>query len=110
MKRTLSVLAVTVASAWSLAACSQMAETQSNGLSGIQSASELQCSQAIRDYTQAVDNFSILEGRAPKDETELVPKYLALVSGAASIESVLSCCCTEGDASTAAVSRFRRSR
>jgi hypothetical protein len=76
MKRTLTVLAVVTASLWSLAGCSEMAKTQSNGLEGIQGASELQCNQAKRDYEQAVDNFSILEGRAPKDENELVPKYL----------------------------------
>ena len=80
MKRNLTVLAAVTASLWSLTACSEMAKTQSNGLDGIKGASELQCNQARRDYEQAVDNFSILEGRMPKSEAELVPTYLRAAS------------------------------
>jgi hypothetical protein len=80
MKRNLTVLAAVTASLWSLTACSAMAKTQSDGIAGIKGASELQCNQARREYEQAIDNFSILEGRPPKDETELVPKYIMGVS------------------------------
>ena len=80
MKRNMTVLAAVTASLWSLAACSEMAKTQSNGIEGIKGASELQCNQARREYEQAIDNFSILEGRPPKNETELVPKYIMGVS------------------------------
>jgi hypothetical protein len=73
----LTLLAVGLAS---LTACSQMSETQSNGIGGIQGASELQCNQALRDYQAAIDNFSILEGRAPTSEGELVPTYLRAAS------------------------------
>jgi hypothetical protein len=80
MKRNLILLSAVAVSVASLSACSEMAKTQSDGLNGIQGASELACNQAMREYQQAVDNFSILEGRAPKDENELVPKYLRDVS------------------------------
>jgi hypothetical protein len=80
MKHNLTTLAALAIGLSSLAACSEMAKTQSNGLGGIQKASALQCNQALRDYRSAVDNFSILEGRAPTSEAELAPKYLRSLS------------------------------
>ena len=85
MKPPLSTFAVLVVGLSSLTACSAMAETQSNGIAGIQGASELQCNQVLRDYSSAVDNFTILEGRAPKSEDELAPKYIRSVSDLADV-------------------------
>jgi hypothetical protein len=82
MKRNstmLGIVALATASA-SLTACAQMADTQVNGIGGVRRASELQCNQARRDYEAGVDNFSILEGRVPTSETELVPTYLRSAS------------------------------
>ena len=80
MKPHLTTLTVLVLGLTSLAACSEMAETQSNGIAGIQGASELQCNQALRDYQSAIENFTILEGRAPTSEAELAPRYIRSVS------------------------------
>lgn len=80
MTRTFTALTVATAALLSLSACSEMSKAQSDGISGIQGASQLACNQAMSEYQQAIDNFSILEGRAPKDESELVPKYLRAVS------------------------------
>jgi hypothetical protein len=80
MKHNFTTLAALAIGLSSLAACSEMAKTQSNGIAGIGGASDLQCNQALRDYQAGVDNFSILEGRAPTSEAELVPTYLRAAS------------------------------
>lgn len=57
-----------------VAACRPVdAET---GTVAINKATELQCNDARRALTQAVENFELLEGSLPRSEAALVPGYL----------------------------------
>ena len=77
MKPTLQIC-ILLGAAFGASGC--VAAEAETGTKTIAGATELQCSEARRTLAQAVENYSLLEGKPPRNETALVPGYLLMTS------------------------------